>query len=179
MDKKNEIAVFGAGCFWCSEAIFKSLKGVINVAPGYAGGDLDNPNEFEIHAGYTGHAEVIRIEFNPEQISYEDLLEVFWNTHNPTSVDRQGNDVGPEYRSIILYTSDAQREVAESSKKKFQELMQFDNPIVTQILPLDKFFDAESYHENFYENHKEEPYCQLVISPKLAHLKEKFGSKLK
>lgn len=175
----SEVAIFGMGCFWCTEAIFKSLKGVKSVEPGYAGGDIDYPNEFDVHAGYTGHAEVTRIQFDPNEITYKDLLEVFWNLHNPTSLNRQGNDVGTEYRSIILYTSDKQKEEAEESKKALTESKQYESPIVTAILPLEKFFDAEEYHRDYYDRHKDDPYCEIIISPKLKHLREKFGAKLK
>lgn len=173
---RNEIAVFGGGCFWCTEAIFKSLKGVKNVTPGYAGGDMDYPNEYEIHSGFTGHAEVVRVEYDSSIISYETLLEVFFALHNPTSLNRQGNDVGSEYRSLILYTSEEQKEIAKNYMDELVSKKIYEEPIVTQLVPLEKFFDAESYHQNYYETHKDEPYCELVISPKLQKLREKFGN---
>lgn len=171
-----ETAVFGGGCFWCTEAVFKALKGVVSVMPGYAGGKVSDPNYYEVATGKTGHAEVIKIDFEPAIISYDDLLEVFWNVHNPTTPNQQGADVGTQYRSIILTTSPAQKEKAEKSMIKLRESKQYDEPIVTEIVPLDKFYDAESYHKDYYGNHKDDPYCQIVINPKLEKLKKKFSS---
>ncbi len=176
---KTKIAVFGGGCFWCTEAIFKSLKGVISVTPGYAGGSMSNPSYYDVSSGETGHAEVINIEFNPQIIPYRDLLDVFFHTHNPTTLNAQGNDVGTQYRSIILYTNEEQKKIAEEVLGKFKQSGEFDGKIVTQIQPLDKFYTAEDYHKNYFSNHQDEPYCQLVISPKLKHLREKYATKLK
>lgn len=177
--QKIETVVFGGGCFWCTEAIFKNLRGVISVIPGYAGGKINNPSYYDVSSGETGHAEVIKIEFHPLIISFEDLLEVFWNTHNPTSLNQQGNDHGTQYRSIILYTSDAQKKIIEKSLNKLKSAQVYEQPIVTDIKPLDMFFEAESYHKNYYTNHSDEPYCQLIITPKLQHLRKKYLTKLK
>lgn len=179
MKTKNEIAVFGGGCFWCTEAIFKMLKGVSSVTPGYAGGTMENPSYHDVSGGDTGHAQVIRIEFDPKIIPYKDLLEVFWHTHDPTTPNRQGSDVGPQYRSIILYTSQEQKKTAQESLKELQKTGEFKNLIVTEIKLFSKFYEAEDYHKNYYEKYSFEPYCQVVISPKLKHLREKYSSKLK
>ena len=176
---KSETAVFGGGCFWCTEAVFQRLKGVVKVTSGYAGGAMDNPGYHDVSEGSTGHAEVVKIEFDSEVISYPDLLEVFWNVHNPTTLNQQGADVGTQYRSIILYTSDKQKKKAEESLRKLEESKQYDGKIVTEIKPLNKFFYAEDYHKDYYNKNKEEPYCQLVINPKLEKLKLKFSAKLK
>ncbi len=164
--EKTETAVFGGGCFWCTEAIFKSLKGVVSVVPGYAGGTTANPSYADVCSGKTSHAEVIKIEFDPGIIPYEDLLEVFLNTHDPTSLNRQGNDVGTQYRSIILYTTYGQKEAAE-------RLIQ--PPMATEIKPLENFYEAEDYHRDYYDQNKDQPYCRVVISPKLKHLREKYS----
>lgn len=176
---KTETAVFGGGCFWCTEAIFQQLKGVKSVTPGYAGGTTENPTYSKVCEGTTGHAQVIKIEFNPSIIPYSDLLEIFWNTHNPTTLNRQGNDEGTQYRSIILYTSDEQQQEAEESLKRIEELKQFNKPIVTEIKALEKFYQAEDYHQNYYNSNPGNPYCEVVISPKLAKLREKYSEKLK
>ncbi len=179
MQTKNEIAVFGGGCFWCTEAIFKMLRGVSSVTPGYAGGTMDNPSYHDVSNGDTGHAEVIKIEFDPSVIPYSDLLDVFWHTHDPTTLNRQGNDVGTQYRSIVLYTSDEQKRITEESLANLQKSDEFKNSIITEIKPLAKFYQAEDYHKNYYEKYSFEPYCQVVISPKLKHLREKYEDKLK
>ncbi len=178
IDSKNspQIAVFGGGCFWCTEAVFDELKGVISVMPGYAGGATPNPNYESISTGTTGHAEVSRIKYDPSQISYEDLLTVFFATHDPTTLNRQGNDVGTQYRSIILYTMPEQKTEAE---KFITELNKEGEKVVTEIKPLDKFYPAEEYRQHYYENNPSQPYCQLVINPKLEKLKEKFSKLLK
>lgn len=179
MKTKTEIAVFGEGCFWCTEAIFKMLKGVVSVTPGYAGGTMDNPSYYEVSDGTTGHAEVIRIEFDPKIIPYRDLLEVFFHTHDPTTLNRQGADVGAQYRSVILYLDDQQKKIADQSLEDLKKSAEFKKPVVTEIKPLAKFYEAEDYHKNYYEKYQFEPYCQVVISPKLQHLREKYSSKLK
>lgn len=179
MSRNDETAVFGGGCFWCTEAIFKSLKGVKNVTPGYAGGATPNPTYYDLHEGNGGHAEVIQVIFDPETIPYRDLLDVFWHTHNPTTLNRQGYDVGEEYRSLILYDSEKQKKTAEDLKKELQESGEFQSPIVTEIKPLEKFYEAESHHKDFYEKNAGSPYCELVISPKLQHLRERYSNKLK
>lgn len=174
---KLETAIFGGGCFWCTEAIFGQLRGVAAVSPGYSGGIKPNPTYDEVCGGATGHAEVIKIEYDPATISYEDLLEVFWATHDPTTPNRQGADTGPQYRSLMLYTNQAQRKTATQSLKKAQ--LNFSAPIVTKIAPLTTFWPAENYHRQYFQKHQSAPYCQLIISPKLKHLREKFADKLK
>jgi peptide-methionine (S)-S-oxide reductase len=177
-NKKTETAVFGGGCFWCTEAIFKNLKGVESVVPGYAGGTLKNPGYHAVSSGETGHAEVIKIEFNPEVISYSVLLDVFWHTHNPTTLNQQGNDVGTQYRSIILYTTEEQKIIAERSLEELKKSDEYHEPVVTEIKSLDKFYEAEDYHKNFYNKNKDEPYCKIIISPKLDKLKIKYADYL-
>lgn len=174
---KIETAVFGAGCFWCVEAVFQSLHGVSSVLPGYAGGHTENPTYEEVSDGNTGHAEVAKIEFNPEVIKFSDLLNVLFATHDPTTVNRQGNDIGDQYRSVIFFASDEQKKLAEEFIKNAQK--EFDSPIVTQVLPLGKFYLAENYHRDYYKNNPGNPYCQLVITPKLAKFRKKFSELLK
>lgn len=165
-----ETATLGGGCFWCTEAIFKRLKGVSSVVSGYAGGSMENLSYERVSSGTTGHAESIQIEFDPSIISYEKILEVFWATHDPTTLNRQGADVGTQYRSVIFYNSDKQKEIAEKSKQP---------SFVTQILPFDKFYKAENYHQNFYDRNRSSPYCQIVINPKIQKLLEKFRNEVK
>lgn len=172
-----ETAVFGGGCFWCTEAIYQSLKGVASVLPGYAGGTTANPTYEDIHGSKTGHAEVIKIEFDPSVVKFTDLLEVLFAVHDPTTLNRQGNDVGEEYRSIILYTSEEQKAQAEKFIQDAQS--SFEKPIVTQIRPLEKFYEAEDYHRNFYKNNPRSGYCQVIIDPKVAKFKQKFASLIK
>lgn len=173
-----EVAVFGGGCFWCTEAIFKSLRGVESVEPGYAGGYKENPTYEEVCTETTGHAEVIKIGFNSKQISYRTLLTVFFATHDPSSLNRQGADVGTQYRSVILTTKNEQRIEAEKFIKELNDSSEIGEPIVTEVKPLNKFYLAEDYHRNYFSNHKNVPYCQAVINPKLAKLKEKFATLL-
>ena len=163
-------ATLGGGCFWCTEAIFKRLKGVTSVVSGYAGGTMENPSYEKVSQGSTGYAEAIQIKFDPSIISYEKILEVFWATHDPTTLNRQGADVGTQYRSAIFYHDLKQKEIAEKSKQ---------SSFVTEIVPLDKFYKAEEYHQNFYEKNKSSPYCQIVINPKIQKLIEKFGKDVK
>ncbi len=165
----RDTATFAGGCFWCIEAVFERLKGVASVAAGYAGGTTENPTYDEVCTGRTGHAEVAQITFDPGQISYDSLLTVFWEAHDPTSLNRQGADVGTQYRSAIFTHSAAQQSSAERSLKEAQK--SFDNKIVTEIMPLKKFYPAEHYHQDYYRNHPEAPYCQFVIKPKLHKLK--------
>jgi peptide-methionine (S)-S-oxide reductase len=172
-------ATFGAGCFWCTEAVFQRLKGVHSVVSGYSGGSVQNPTYRQISTGATGHAESIQVTYDPAVVSYEELLEVFWQTHDPTTQDRQGNDVGPQYRSVIFYHTDAQKKLAEEYKQKLDHSGAFDGPIVTQIVPFTEFFRAEDYHQNYYNENSQQPYCRVVIGPKLAKLKKVFQSKLK
>jgi peptide-methionine (S)-S-oxide reductase len=180
MNEKNEnlsdteTAVFGAGCFWCVEAIYQRVNGVISVESGYAGGHVENPSYNQVITGKTGHAEVARVEFNPEVISFEELLEVFWHTHNPTTLNRQGADVGTQYRSAIFYLNDDQKEIAEKSLKKTDASDLWDDPIVTEITPLTKYSKAENYHQNYFNNNPNAGYCSVVIAPKLAKFKRDF-----
>lgn len=174
----KEIAIFGGGCFWCTEAIFKMLKGIISVEPGYAGGTKVNPTYEEVSMGLTGHAEVTRIEFDPEVISFDQLMTVFFATHDPSSLNRQGNDVGTQYRSIVLYTSEEQKNKADRYINDLDSSDRGGRPIVTEVRPLEKYYSAEDYHKNYYATHKDEPYCELVINPKLEKVQEKFRSLL-
>jgi len=177
--RKMELATFGNGCFWCTEAIFENLKGVQNVVSGYTGGHVDNPTYKQVCSGTTGHAEVIQLEYDPNVISYDELLEVFWKTHDPTTPNRQGNDVGPQYRSAVFYHSDEQREKAEKYKKELNEAGAFNAPIVTEITAFDKFYLAENYHQNYYDLNGNQPYCHYVIRPKLEKFEKVFKDKLK
>ena len=174
-----ETAVFGGGCFWCTEAVFQNLKGVESVTSGYAGGDMDKPSYEDVSSGGSGHAEVIKIEFDPAVISFKDLLAVFFTTHDPTTLNQQGADQGTQYRSTILYTSEDQRQAAEAFIKEQESNGTFNGPIITEIKPLGKFFEAEEYHKNYYASNPDKPYCQLVINPKLAKLREKHSKLLK
>lgn len=175
--QKTETAVFGGGCFWCTEAVFGSLKGIVSAMPGYAGGHIENPSYEEVSMGDTGHAEVTRIEFDPSEITFKELLTVFFATHDPTTLNRQGNDIGPQYRSLILYASEGQRRQAEEYIKEVQNL--FTDPIVTELKPFEKFYEAEDYHQRYYERHKDAPYCQAIIDPKLEKLHKQFAELLK
>ena len=166
--EKLQTATFGGGCFWCAEAVFQRIPGVKSVVSGFAGGKTVNPSYEEVCAGDTGHAEVIQLKFDPSVISYEKLLEIFWEAHDPTTLNRQGNDVGTQYRSIILYSDDAQK--AEAEKSKAEAAKHFHSPIVTQIVPLTQFYSAEGYHQNYYNQHSHQSYCQFVIGPKLHKL---------
>jgi peptide-methionine (S)-S-oxide reductase len=172
-------ATLAAGCFWCTEAVFQRIDGVLSMIPGYAGGDTKDPTYREVAAGNTGHAEVAQIEYDPDKISFEDLLEVFWYTHNPTTLNRQGNDVGTQYRSAIFYHDQEQKQIAERSKQKLEEKEAYDDPIVTTLEPLEKFYPAEDYHKNYYDNNRMQPYCMVVINPKISKLRKKFADKLK
>jgi len=174
-----EIAVFGGGCFWCTEAVFNEVRGVISVVSGYAAGGTENPTYEEVCSGRTGHAEVIRIEFDPGQVTFRDLLAVFFATHDPTALNYQGNDVGTQYRSTILYTSDAQKHEAEAMIKEFNDTMAFGKPVVTTVEPLSNFYEAEGYHQNYYAQNWYQPYCQITIPPKLNKLHKQFSALLK
>jgi len=178
MDKK-EIAIFGNGCFWCTEAIFMQLKGVESVLPGYSGGKIKNPSYKEVCTGNTGHAEVIQIIFDPNIISYRELLEVFFYTHDPTTLNRQGNDVGTQYRSAIFYNSKNQKDDAELIIRQLEAEGVYDRKIVTEITAFDVFYPAEDYHQNYYNNNKDQPYCRAVINPKLDKFVKKYQAKLK
>ncbi|MBI2984202.1 MAG: peptide-methionine (S)-S-oxide reductase MsrA [Candidatus Kerfeldbacteria bacterium] len=169
-----QIATFGGGCFWCTEAMFKELRGVRSVMPGYAGGTMDDPGYEQVSSGRTGHAEAIRIEFDPSAISYQQLVEVFFLTHDPTQLNRQGHDVGEQYRSVIFFHDDEQRRIAEAVKGRLEREKVFDKSIVTAIVPAEKFFPAEDYHRDYYAKNPDQPYCQVVITPKLASFRKKF-----
>lgn len=179
INTKTESATFGAGCFWCIEACFADLKGVISVTSGYSGGHKKNPTYKEVCEGTTGHAEVARIVFNPAIISFEELLEVFWFVHDPTTLNRQGNDIGTQYRSVIFYHSDEQKRLAELYKNKLNESGAFDNPVVTEISPLTNYYAAEDYHQNYFENNPENPYCNAVVRPKVEKFRKVFKDRLK
>src|SRR5271169_332391 len=168
---KTEIADLGGGCFWCMEAVFERLPGVISVTSGFAGGHTPDPTYEQVCTETTGHAEVTQIEFDPTKITYTKLLEVFWQAHDPTTLNRQGADVGTSYRSIILYRDEKQKLLAEKSKPAAQQ--DFKHPIVTEIVPLKKFYKAEDYHQQYYDNNSDAPYCQVVIAPKLEKLEKK------
>ncbi len=174
----NEIAVFGGGCFWCTEAVFKMLKGVVSVTPGYAGGTTENPTYWKLHSDMGDHAEVVRIEFSPAEITFQNLLTVFFATHDATQVDRQGYDVGKEYRSIILYTTEEQKSEASSFIQKLNDSATEGDPIATEVAPLTKFYEAEKEHLNFYQQNKNSPYCQVIIAPKLQKVQQKFAELL-
>lgn len=172
-------ATFANGCFWCTEAIFARLNGVKSVIPGYSGGIVENPSYEQVCAGITGHAEVAQIEFDPNVISYEKLLDVFWHTHDPTTLNRQGNDVGTQYRSAIFHHNDEQKQTAEKSKKGLEDKHVFSDPIVTEIAPLIKFYLAEEYHKKYYDQNKDAPYCKFVIDPKVEKMLKQYGNELK
>ena len=174
-----EQATFGAGCFWCVEAVFQNLKGVEKVVSGYAGGRNRNPTYKEVCSGLTGHAEVIDITFDPAVISFTELLEIFWKTHDPTTLNRQGADAGTQYRSVIYYHNDEQKRLSEEYKQKLNDGQAFPNPVVTEITAAPEFFAAENYHQNYFNLHGHEPYCQFVARPKVEKVKALFGEKLK
>ena len=176
----TETATFGTGCFWCTEAIFKELEGVVSVMPGYAGGHTVNPTYKEVCGGETGHAECTQIIYDPSKISFDELLEVFFKVHDPTSLNRQGNDVVTQYRSVIFYHSDEQKRLAEKYKTELDRSGAYDKPIVTQIAPMEKFYPAENYHHDYYEYNKDKnPYCAVVVRPKLEKFRKVFSEKLK
>ena len=179
MENNLQSAVFGNGCFWCTEAIFQKLKGVVKVAPGYAGGAKANPTYEDVCNGGTGHAEVIKIDYDPAVLEYKTLLEVFFATHDPTTLNRQGNDAGEQYRSVIFYSSPEQKQEAEKFIVQLTADKIFDDAIVTQIQPLDKFYEAENYHHDYYEKNKGKPYCMLVINPKLEKFKKHYSQLMK
>jgi len=183
MNKENEnrleTATFGAGCFWCVEAVFQQLKGVKSVTSGYSGGHVKNPAYREVTSGNTGHAEAVQVKFNPEQISFRQLLEVFWKTHDPTTLNRQGPDIGPQYRSAIFYHNEEQKRIAEESKNEMDRSGYYNNSIVTEIEPFTNFYVAEDYHQDYYDSNPNQPYCRMWIDPKMKKLQEQFGQYLK
>ncbi len=172
-------ATFGSGCFWCTEAIFQKLEGILSVESGYAGGKIKHPTYREVCSGLTGHAEVIQVTYDETKITYKDLLEVFWKTHDPTTLNRQGNDVGTMYRSVIFYHDQEQQELAESYKKLLDESGVFEGPIVTEISQYTDFYPAEDYHQNYYNDNGAQPYCAFVIKPKVEKVEQLFKNKLK
>lgn len=174
-----ESAVFGGGCFWCTEAVFTMMKGVSKVVPGYAGGTTANPTYDDICTGTTGHAEVVRVDYDPTQVRYEDLFTVFMGSHDPTTLNRQGNDVGTQYRSVVFYTTDEQKEIAEKYIKDANSSNAGGDPIVTEVVPLTTFYEAENYHKDYYANHQNAGYCQVVINPKLEKVQAHFADLLK
>ena len=179
MAQNTETAVFGGGCFWCTEAVFDELRGVVSVMPGYAGGSVKNPTYEQVCAGRTGHAEVIRIEFEPSEISYKDLLTVFFATHDPTTLNRQGNDTGTQYRSVVLYANDEQKREAEQFIKELNEAKAFAKPVVTTLERLGEFYEAEDYHQKYFAKNPYQSYCQFTIPPKLQKLHKQFAELLK
>jgi len=176
---RSETATFGAGCYWCTEAQFQQLKGVEKVESGFSGGHVDNPTYKQVCTGTTGHAEVCNITYDPSVISFDELLAAFWTCHDPTTLNRQGNDVGTQYRSVIFYHNDAQKQKAEEYKKKLNDEKAWDKPVVTEIAPFKAFYKAEDYHQNYYNENGEQPYCHFVIGPKVEKFKVVFKDKLK
>ena len=181
IDKPNHIktAIFAGGCFWCTEAIFKELKGVVSVIPGYTGGKRKNPTYEQVVSGATGHAEAVKITYNPKNISFEELLEIFFSTHDPTSLNRQGNDVGTQYRSAVFYTDEKQKKTTEAYINFLNNEDIYNQYIVTEITPATDFYEAEDYHKNYLKNNPDNPYCQFVILPKLEKFKKYYRDKLK
>jgi peptide-methionine (S)-S-oxide reductase len=177
--EQMETVTLGAGCFWCVEAIFEQLKGVSIVESGYSGGHVKNPSYKEVCTGTTGHAEVCQVTFNPAEISFKELLEVYWQTHNPTTLNRQGADVGTQYRSVIFYHNEEQKKIAEEMKNRLGTAQVWEDPIVTQIVAFDTFYKAEDYHQEYYFNNSSQPYCTMVITPKVEKFKKVFSDKLK
>ena len=175
----SQSIIFGGGCFWCVEAVFKMLKGVDSVTSGYTGGDFPNPTYEDICTGKTGHAEVVKIEYNPNIVDLETLLAVFFTSHDPTTPNQQGNDHGPQYRSVIFFNTPEQKEIVENYIQKLTAEQTFAKPIITQVLPLEKFYPAEAYHQDYYTNNQTQPYCQIVIDPKITKLKKTFTHLLK
>ena len=176
---KTETATLANGCFWCTEAIFKKIKGVKYILPGYTGGTLKNPSYDQVCTGKSGHAESIQIEFDPKVIPFEKILDIFWHTHDPTTLNRQGNDIGTQYRSAIFYHDEKQKEIAEKSKRDLEKEDVYKDPIVTEITPFKNFYTAENYHKDYYEKHKDDPYCNFVIDPKLHKLLQKYRNEVK
>jgi peptide-methionine (S)-S-oxide reductase len=180
MDDKNlETATLAAGCFWCVEAVFDDLRGVEDVLSGYSGGHADNPNYQQVCSGTTGHAEVIQIRFDPSEVSFREILQVFFTVHDPTTLNRQGNDVGTQYRSAIFYHSDEQQRVAEEVIREIADAGIYDDPIVTEVVPFDKFWPAENYHQEYFSNNPNQPYCTAVVAPKVAKFRKNFVDRLK
>ncbi|MDQ3848321.1 MAG: peptide-methionine (S)-S-oxide reductase MsrA [Thermoproteota archaeon] len=176
MNNNFEVATLANGCFWCSEAIFKRLKGIHSVISGYSGGKIEHPSYDLVCTGKTGYAESVQIEFDPKIIPFEKILEIFWHTHDPTTLNRQGNDFGTQYRSAIFYHNQRQKEIAERSKMELEKEGVYKNPIVTEITPFSNFYAAEDYHKDYYDNNQDAPYCNFVIQPKVQKLLLKYGN---
>ena len=176
---QRELATLGGGCFWCLEAVYVELNGVEKVVSGYAGGEVKNPNYDQVCGGRTGHAEVVQVTFGPDVISFKELLEVFFTIHDPTTLNRQGNDAGTQYRSIILYHDDEQKKVAEQTIEELGAARIWDQRIVTEVVPLTVFYPAESYHQQYFERNPQQSYCQIIVAPKVAKARQKFMAKLK
>lgn len=174
-----EVVTLASGCFWCTEAVFKRVNGVISAVSGYSGGTVDNPSYDQVCSGRTGHAEAVQVKFDPKIISLEQILEIFWYTHDPTTLNRQGNDVGTQYRSAVFYNSQSQKDIALKIKNDLESKKVYQNPIVTEITPFKNFYQAEEYHKDYYDNNKTVPYCSYVIDPKISKLLTKFSSSLK
>ena len=175
----EQTAIFGGGCFWCIEAVFNRLRGVKQAVSGYMGGHVDKPTYRQVCNGDTGHVEVVKVTFDPSEITFRDLLEVFFSMHDPTTPNRQGNDVGDQYRSVIFYTSDEQEREAEETIAALTESKAFPEPIVTAVEPASTFFEAEGYHQEYFDNIRTQPYCQFVIAPKLKKFEKQFGEKMR
>jgi len=178
MDNK-EIATLGGGCFWCTEAVFADLKGVVSVEPGYSGGTMAYPTYEQVCTGKTGHAETVRMTFDPQAISYRDILKVFFTIHDPTTVNRQGDDVGTQYRSVIFYHDEKQKQIAEEVIKEIEAQKIWDGPIVTELSPFKTFYKAEGYHQEYFANNSDQPYCRIVIAPKVAKFRKMYHDRLK
>jgi len=176
---KYEVATLAGGCFWCTEAIYERLKGVVSVVPGYAGGNIPNPTYEQVATGLTGHAETIQITFDPKTVSFEKILDIFWHLHDPTTPNRQGADVGTQYRSVVFYHDEKQRKTAERVKEKIEKQKVLSGPIVTQIIPFTDLYKAENYHQQYYDNNKNAPYCMLVIDPKVHKLLNEYKSEVR
>ncbi len=179
MEKELKKATLGGGCFWCTEAVYKEIKGVTDVVPGYSGGSIKNPAYREVCTGRTGHAEVVQITYDPEVVSYKEILDVFFMTHDPTTLNRQGNDVGTQYRSVIFYHNEEQKETAEELIRLFNKENTFNNPVVTEIVPFETFYKAEDYHKDYFEKNPDQPYCQFIVAPKVDKFKGMFRNKIK
>jgi peptide-methionine (S)-S-oxide reductase len=179
MKQVKEYATFASGCFWCTEAVFQRVKGVQDTVSGYTGGKKENPSYDQVSGENTGHAEAIQFTYDPDVISYQDLLKIFFSTHDPTTSNRQGDDIGTQYRSAIFYHDEMQKTEAEKVISRLEKEKTFDKPIVTEIIPYTKFYKAERYHQDYYNNNKNQPYCQVVINPKLAKLRKEFADKLR
>ena len=178
-ESRLEVATLASGCFWCTEAVFQEVKGVVKAEPGYSGGSMLNPTYEQVSTGTTGHAEAVQVEFDPEVLSFREVLEIFFGTHDPTTLNRQGADVGHQYRSAIFYHNEEQKAIAEEVIGELTSEKTFDSPIVTEVKPFKAFYKAEDYHRDYFKKHQEQPYCRVVISPKVAKLQKKFRDKLK